>query len=78
MSMEHPFIGKLDDISTQELSEKTNELYQKLRIAMSSGNDHLCNQIKMAISTYEAKYQERIRQENGNDDSDYQNNVDIS
>ena len=76
--MEHPFIGNLDHLSDQELSEKINDLYQKLRFATSSGNGHLCNQIKMAISTYEAKYQESVSRKSGGDDSDYQNNVDIT
>ncbi len=75
--MQHPFIGNLDELSTQELSEKINDLYTRLRIAMTSGNAHLCNQIKMAIESYETKYQTRLREESGDDDS-YQDNVDIS
>jgi hypothetical protein len=75
--MQHPFIGKLDELSTQELSEKINDLYKKLRVATISGNGHLANQVRMAIESYETKYQERLREELGGDDN-YQTNVDIS
>jgi len=75
--MQHPFISNLDELTTQELSEKINDLYSKLRIAMSSGNSYLVNQVKMAIESYETKYQERLRQELGGDDN-YETNVDIS
>ena len=75
--MQHPFIGKLDELSTQELSEKINDLYKKLRVATISGNGYLANQVRMAIESYETKYQERLREELGGDDN-YQTNVDIS
>lgn len=75
--MEHPFVNDIGHYSTAELSTKINELYNKLRIAMSSGNGDLCNQIKMVIHTYESKYQQKLKEENGGDDS-YENNVDIS
>jgi len=75
--MQHPFIGKLDELSTQELSEKINDLYKKFRVATISGNGHLANQVRMAIESYETKYQERLREELGGDDN-YQTNVDIS
>lgn len=74
--MQHPFVNNLDELTSQELSEKINDLYNKLRIAMQSGNSHLCNQIKMAIESYETKYQERLREEN--DDGGFQGNVNIS
>ena len=76
--MQHPFIKDLDSLSTQDISEKITDLYKKLRIASSSGNACLCDQIKMALESYEIKYQERIRQDMGDDDSTYQDNIDIS
>jgi len=76
--MQHPFIKDLDSLSTQDLSEKITDLYKKLRIASSSGNAYVCDQIKMALESYEIKYQERIRQDMGDDDSTYQDNIDIS
>ena len=55
--MEHPLIGNLDDLTADELSSKITELYGKLNIATRSGNAHLCNQIRMALESYQNKYQ---------------------
>ena len=60
--MEHPLIGNLDQLTADELSSKVNELNNKLNIAMRSGNAHLCNQLRMAIETYQNKYQEVVQQ----------------
>lgn len=75
--MEHPFAGDLNNLNSEELSTKINELYNALRVASSTGNGHLCHQIRLLIETYQTKYQSRIQEENGGDD-DFQNNVDIS
>jgi hypothetical protein len=61
--MEHPLIGSVDHLTTDELGEKVNELNRKLGIAISSGNAHLCNQLRMAIATYQTKYQEKLMAE---------------
>ena len=61
--MEHPLIGDLGDVSTEDLSTKINELYRKLGIAQKTGNGHLANQVRMALETYQAQYQHRLRQE---------------
>ena len=55
--MEHPLIGNLDDLTADELSSKISDLYGKLNIASRSGNAHLCNQIRMALESYQNKYQ---------------------
>ena len=60
--MEHPLIGNLDQLTADELSSKVNELNNKLNIAMRSGNGHMCNQLRMAIETYQNKYQEVVQQ----------------
>lgn len=73
--MEHPHIGKLDDLTTDELLQKINDLSSKLRIAASSGNGHLCNQIRMAIGSYESHYQSRISKSGGDN---YETHIDIS
>lgn len=57
--MEHPLIGKLDDLSLDELSFKITDLNKKLTIAMRMGNADLCNQIRMAIESYRTKYMEK-------------------
>ena len=60
--MEHPLIGNLDQLTADELSGKVNELNNKLNIAMRSGNGHMCNQLRMAIETYQNKYQDVVQQ----------------
>ena len=60
--MEHPLIGNLDQLTADELSSKVNELNNKLNIAMRSGNGHMCNQLRMAIETYQNKYQDVVQQ----------------
>ncbi len=57
--MEHPLIGNIDDLTTEQLVEKINELNNKLNIAYRTGNGNLCNQIRMAVETYTNKLRER-------------------
>ena len=59
--MDHPLIGNIDDLSTDDLSAKVTELNKKLGIAYRLGNHDLCNQIRMAIETYQTKYQEKLK-----------------
>jgi hypothetical protein len=61
--MEHPLIGNLDDLTVDQLTSKISELSRKLNIASRSGNAHLCNQIRMAIESYQTKYQEKLQSE---------------
>lgn len=59
--MEHPLIPNLDNFSSEELLDKITELNKKLSIAMRTGNAHLCNQLRMAIESYQNKYNEKLR-----------------
>jgi hypothetical protein len=59
--MEHPLIANLDDLSAEDLLNKVTELNKKLGIAMRTGNHYLCNQLRMAIESYQNKYNEKIR-----------------
>jgi hypothetical protein len=59
--MEHPLISNLDDLSEDDLLQKITELNKKLGIALRGGNNYLCNQLRMAIETYQNKYQEKIK-----------------
>lgn len=59
--MEHPLIGDLSHLTQEELGTKISDLNQKLTIAMRTGNGHLCNQLRMALASYNAKYQEKLR-----------------
>jgi len=73
--MEHPFINNLDDQTATQLSEKITELYKKLNYSARMGNAHLCDQIRLAINSYESKYQQKIREEL--EDNPYKMNIDI-
>lgn len=59
--MEHPLIPNLDGLTAEELLEKITELNKKLSIALRTGNAYLCNQLRMAIESYQTKYQEKLR-----------------
>ena len=60
--MEHPLISGLDQLKIDELGEKLSELNKKLRIAQNTGNGHLCNQIRMAIESYQQKHSEKLQE----------------
>ena len=73
--MEHPLIPNLDDLSAEDLLNKITELNKKLGIAMRSGNAYLCNQLRMAIESYQNKYNEKLR---GGPGSAFDDVIDIS
>jgi hypothetical protein len=73
--MEHPLISNLDTLTEQELLDKVNELHKKLGIAARIGNGYLCDQLRMAIESYQSKYQDRIRK---NPDNNFDEIIDIS
>jgi len=60
--MEHPLIGDINELTIDELSARVSELSNKLNIATSMGNAHLCNQIRMALETFRNKYQDRLQE----------------
>lgn len=73
--MEHPLIGSLEEFTPDQLLNKINELNRKLGIAYNMGNHDLCNQLRMAIESHQAKYQEKIRKDNN---SNFDGVIDIS
>lgn len=60
--MEHPLIGDLNELTAEELNSRISDLYRKLNIATQSGNGHLCHQLRMALESYQAKYQEKLQE----------------
>ena len=78
--MEHPLIGDISGLTTEELSSKISELNRKLGIAQRTGNGHLCNQIRMAVETYQNLYHQRLeeqyRRQTG--DRDFSDKIDIA
>ena len=59
--MEHPLVGNLDDLSVDQLTTQISDLSRKLSIASRTGNAQLCNQIRMALESYQNKYQEKLQ-----------------
>jgi hypothetical protein len=59
--MEHPLISNLDSLTVDQLQERITELNKKLAIAYRTGNSYLCDQIRMAIESYQTKYNEKLR-----------------
>jgi hypothetical protein len=68
--MEHPLIASLDALTIDELGTKISELHKKLGIAMRMGNGYLCDQIRMALESYQSKYQQRLQESYKSNDSD--------
>jgi hypothetical protein len=68
--MEHPLIGSLESLNQEQLLGKISELQNKLMIAYRTGNGHLCDQIRMAIDSYNSAYQEKIRSNKGGENFD--------
>ena len=74
--MEHPLIPNLDNLTADELSAKVTELNKKLSIAYRMGNHDLCNQLRMAVETYQNKYQQKLRASQSG--TDYEGMIDIT
>ena len=75
--MEHPLIGDLNNLTLDELSTKVADLNSKLSMAMRTGNGHLCNQIRMAIESYQAKYQEKLQESYKKSDANFDDKIKI-
>lgn len=60
--MEHPLIGDISALTTEELGAKVSELQKKLGIVQRAGNGHVANQIRMALETYYNAYQARLQE----------------
>lgn len=54
--MDHPLINNLQDLSEEDISSKISELNNKLFMAARTGNGHLCQQIRMALESYQNRY----------------------
>lgn len=60
--MEHPLIGPLDSLTIDELGTKITELNKKMSVAQRMGNGNLCNQLRMALESYNTKYREKLEE----------------
>lgn len=61
--MEHPLIGDISGLTIDEISTRITDLNRKVAIAERSGNGHLCNQIRMALETFNSRYRELLEQQ---------------
>jgi hypothetical protein len=78
--MEHPFINDLDGLTLEQLGSRIAELNKKLGIAIRSGNPYLCDQIRMALTSYTTKQQEKMKElyrPRGDEDA-FDSKIDIS
>ena len=75
--MEHPLIGNIDHLNEDELSEKINELNRKLNMAVRSGNGHMCNQLRMAIESFQSKYQQKLQEARKGQSTNFDDKIDI-
>ena len=75
--MEHPLIGDLNNLTLEELGSKITELNKKLSIAMRSGNAHMCNQLRMALESYNIKYQEKLQQSYKDANANFDDKINI-
>ena len=65
--MEHPFIKQNDlkELSLEQLQEKMAKLMENLTFAYRTGNGYLCDQLRMALESYNTKYFEKLKKGNG-------------
>jgi hypothetical protein len=75
--MEHPLIGNIDHLTEDELSEKINDLSRKLNMAVRSGNGHMCNQLRMAIESFQSKYQQKLQEARKGQSTNFDDKIDI-
>jgi hypothetical protein len=78
--MEHPLISSLDDVSVEDLGKKISELSKKLAIAQRTGNGYLCDQLRMALNTYQNKHTQRLQEmyKKETEDKNFDDKIDIS
>jgi hypothetical protein len=75
--MEHPLIGNIDHLTEDELSEKINELNRKLNMATRTGTGHMCNQLRMAIESFQSKYQQKLQEARKGQSTNFDDKIDI-
>ena len=78
--MEHPFITDLSSLTLEQLGSKISDLYKKLAFAQRTGNGYLCEQLRMAIESYQAENQKRMAElySSKKGDADFGTKIDIS
>jgi hypothetical protein len=81
MHIDHPLIKIDSDTSLEDLQSRVSELTKKLNIANRMGNRFLADQVRMALTSYQTVYQDRLRAQQDKlikDAPDYSDRIDIS
>lgn len=79
--MEHPLINNINDLTVEQLQSRISDLNRKLSLASRSGNAYLCTQLRMALETFNAKYQEKMKEiwdQQSKSGPDFSDRIDIS
>lgn len=79
--MEHPLINNIDELSVDDLQKRITDLNKKLAFAARTGNAHLVSQIRMALETFNNKYQDRMKEiyeKQSRSGSDFSDKINIS
>ena len=79
--MEHPLLDIDPSLTVDQLQTKISDLTKKLTIAYRSGNDYLVNQIRMALESYNNRYQQKLQEMNTASQkpgADFSDRIDIS
>lgn len=81
--MEHPFIdpSRYADKSIEDMEKIIADLYTKVKYAQTSRNNHMANQIFMAIESHKQILQTKLDAKYGNsagNNSNYNTVIDIS
>jgi hypothetical protein len=79
--MEHPLIEVDPKLTLDELQNKINELTKKLGYAHRTNNRYLADQIRLALSSFQSRYQQRIQEQYDaakKSGSDFSDRIDIS
>ena len=59
--MEHPLIGNINSLTLEELSSKISDLNKKLGFAQRTGIAYLCDQLRLALESYNNQYQSKLQ-----------------
>lgn len=77
--MEHPLVGKLDQLTEDQLSERIDDLSRKLAIAKRMNSGLLAEQLLMALDSYQTRlrYVQQQKNQTGNSNPHF-DKIDIS
>jgi hypothetical protein len=79
--MDHPLINNIDSLSIEELQSKISDLTKKLGFAYRTGNQNLIGQIRLALNSYQGKYNEKVQamyESTRKSGPDFSDKIDIS